>query len=74
MSEKPVYRYTERKFGEALGLSISTVKRLVRGGKVKSILLTPRARRLEDPAEFCARKGLEQIGVGRNGDQRAAGD
>jgi len=56
MSEKPVYRYTERKFSEALGLSISTVKRLVRDGKVKSILLTPRARRLEHPADFQARQ------------------
>ena len=60
MPEKPVYGYTERKFGEALGLSISTVKRLVRDGKVKSILLTPRARRLEDPADFCARRVLSE--------------
>jgi predicted site-specific integrase-resolvase len=70
---KTVYRYTERKFSDALGLSISTVKRLVRDGKVRSILLTPRARRLEDPADFCARKSLEQISATRNAQQEGGG-
>jgi predicted site-specific integrase-resolvase len=53
---KPVYRYTERKFGEALDLSLSTVKRYVRTGKIRSVKLAPRVRRLEDPADFQARQ------------------
>ena len=53
---KPVYRYTERKFGEALDLSLSTVKRYVRSGKIRSVKLAPRVRRLEDPADFQRRQ------------------
>ena len=60
MSEtKPVYRYSERKFAEALDLDIRTIKRYVASGKIRSVLLSPRCRRLEDPADFQDRLAKE---------------
>ena len=53
---KPVYRYSERKFAEALDLDIRTIKRYVASGKIRSVKLSPRCRRLEDPADFQARQ------------------
>jgi excisionase family DNA binding protein len=52
---KPVYRYTTKKFAEAINVHPRTVKRLVREGKIRSVLLTPRVRRLEEPEAFQAR-------------------
>jgi predicted site-specific integrase-resolvase len=60
MSEhKPVYRYSERKFAEALDLDIRTIKRYVAAGKIRSVKLSARCRRLEDPADFQARQAGE---------------
>jgi hypothetical protein len=63
MSEhKPVYRYSERKFAEALDLDIRTIKRYVAAGKIRSVKLSARCRRLEDPADFQARQAGERSG------------
>jgi DNA-binding CsgD family transcriptional regulator len=51
-----VYHHTTKTFAVALNLSERTVKRLVANGRVKSVLLTAKARRLEDPADFQARQ------------------
>lgn len=51
-----VYHHTTKTFAAALNLSERTVKRLVANGEVKSVLLTKKARRLEDPADFQARQ------------------
>jgi excisionase family DNA binding protein len=51
----PVYRYTTKEFAEAIKVHPRTVKRLVRDGKIRSVLLTPRVRRLEEPEAFQAR-------------------
>jgi hypothetical protein len=51
-----VYSQTTKSFAAALNLSERTVKRLVADGKVRSVLLTKKARRLEDPADFQARQ------------------
>jgi len=54
MSE--VYNHTTKTFAAALNLSERTVKRLVADGKVRSVLITKKARRLEPPEDFQARQ------------------
>jgi hypothetical protein len=51
-----LYSYKIKDFAAALNLSERTVKRLVSDGKVKSVLVTPKARRLEAPEDFQARQ------------------
>jgi DNA-binding transcriptional regulator LsrR (DeoR family) len=62
MPEVYNHNHTTKSFAAALNLSQRTVKRLVADGKVRSVLLTKKARRLEDPADFQARQveGLAQ--------------
>lgn len=55
-----VYNHTTKSFAAALNLSERTVKRLVADGKIKSVLLTAKARRLEEPEDFQARQ-LESV-------------
>jgi ribosomal protein S18 len=50
------HRYSERKFAAALYLDIRTIKRYVAAGKIRSVKLSARCRRLEDPADFQARQ------------------
>ena len=54
-----VYNHTTKTFAAAMNLSERTVKRLVADNKIKSVLLTKKARRLEDPADFQARQAGE---------------
>ena len=51
-----VYHHTTKTFAVALNLSERTFKRLVRDNKIRSVLITKKARRLEDPADFQARQ------------------
>jgi excisionase family DNA binding protein len=56
-----VYNHTTKSFAAALNLSERTVKRLVRDKKIKSVKLTRKARRLEDPGDFQARQAEESV-------------
>jgi hypothetical protein len=58
---KPVYRHTYKTFAEARGISIATTKRLVANGTIRSVLVTPKIRRLEDPADCQARQEQESM-------------
>jgi hypothetical protein len=55
--EKPVYRYSERQFAEAINVNLRTIKRYVASGKIRSVKLSSRVRRLEDPADWQGRQG-----------------
>jgi hypothetical protein len=63
MSE--AYKDTFKTFAKALNLSEQTVKRLIADGKVKSVLITPKARRLEKPEDFQARQAGEPAAMTR---------